>query len=556
MEKNSNEEKKFYPVEELQGMETKSSPTTFLAVRNPMQRCVENNIVYRDILQLIEKLDFVSIRKKELIDNSSYKEGDKISISLDIKNYYIITYMQLAGKIQGYEFALMYGLLYVFNREYWQPVDEKEIIEFLAFVANKSGILYSDTQLVKSKRLLLNQFISNCNAPNPKYNTDRTVINLRNGTLEFDTEGNFEIREFRKEDMLRYQLSYDFNPDEDCPLFKEFLNKVLPEKEAQDLLMEMIGYCFIPTKLLKLETAMMLYGKGQNGKGVVYQVVQMLLGEEHITGFSMQALSSNANARAQLANALLNYTSELGGKCDPDTMKKLISGEDVEVKTLYKDVEMLKEYTCKFMFNTNTLPKETEANIAFFRRWKILPFLIHITDAEKDVKLAERLKAEISGIFNLVVSGIVRLLVNERFTESELANKTLEEYKITSNSALMFVKECGWKTVISPRYDGKKYGNLGADYQHVTGTFLYQEYLKYCEDSGRYHLNRSHFYENISEVLYVQHGSGGNQCWIFAKQDLSSDDSQSAHKKKDEDYTLDIIKEIEKQNEEAKSKFI
>ena len=49
----------------------------------------------------------------------------------------------------------------------------------------------------------------------------------------------------------------------------------------------------------------------------------------------MDALSHDPNARAQLKDKLLNYATELGGKCNPDMIKKLISGEPVHVKTLY-----------------------------------------------------------------------------------------------------------------------------------------------------------------------------------------------------------------------------
>ena len=95
--------------------------------------------------------------------------------------------------------------------------------------------------------------------------------------------------------------------------------------------MAMIGYCVNPTRELKVERSMMLYGEGANGKGVIYELVKEILGKEHVTGFSMAALSFDANTRAQLSGKLLNYSSELGGKCNPDMIKKLISGEDVEV---------------------------------------------------------------------------------------------------------------------------------------------------------------------------------------------------------------------------------
>lgn len=260
----------------------------------------------------------------------------------------------------------MDGFLHYFNGAYWEKIDESVASDCISMAAEKAGFLPVEAQQENNKKKLLRQFIADYKCPPIQTKDDDLSIsvNLRNGTLKYNN-GEFTLRDFQKEDMLRYQLSFDYDPDATCPQFDEFLDYVLPEKQAQDVLMEMIGYCFIPTRKLKLERSMMLYGEGANGKGVIYELVKEILGKEHVTGFSMAALSFDANTRAQLSGKLLNYSSELGGKCNPDMIKKLISGEDVEVKTLYKNVWTMQDYTCKFMFNTNSLPKETEANVAF-----------------------------------------------------------------------------------------------------------------------------------------------------------------------------------------------
>ena len=375
----------------------------------------------------------------------------------------------------------------------------------------------------------MRQFIADYKCPPIQTKDDDLSIsvNLRNGTLKYNN-GEFTLRDFQKEDMLRYQLSFDYDPDATCPQFDEFLDYVLPEKQAQDVLMEMIGYCFIPTRKLKLERSMMLYGEGANGKGVIYELVKEILGKEHVTGFSMAALSFDANTRAQLSGKLLNYSSELGGKCNPDMIKKLISGEDVEVKTLYKDVWTMQDYTCKFMFNTNSLPKETEANVAFFRRWIILPFDVTIAKEKRDKKLPDKLKKELPGIFNRVISGIKRLLEREDFTESELVNRTLEEYKIRSNTVLFWVKKEGWFAVVPPENTERKYANV----PHIELSFLYQKYIDFCRSIGMHPANNITFNERIRKLFYVQTRSTNNATWVFCdkpkEKDIPvSDDTQS-----------------------------
>lgn len=70
-----------------------------------------------------------------------------------------------------------------------------------------------------------------------------------------------------------------------------------------------------------------------------------------------------------------------------------------------------------------------------------LPFDVTIAKEKRDKKLPDKLKKELPGIFNRVISGIKRLLEREDFTESELVNRTLEEYKIRSNTVLFWVKK-------------------------------------------------------------------------------------------------------------------
>lgn len=68
-------------------------------------------------------------------------------------------------------------------------------------------------------------------------------MNLRNGT--FVINGNdCRIRSFDQRDFLTYQLPFDFDEAADCPLWRWFLDEVLPERSKQDILAEFVGYVF------------------------------------------------------------------------------------------------------------------------------------------------------------------------------------------------------------------------------------------------------------------------------------------------------------------------
>jgi putative DNA primase/helicase len=47
---------------------------------------------------------------------------------------------------------------------------------------------------------------------------------------------------------LTYQLPFEYNPKAQAPLFEQYLNRVLPEKEKQLILAEYLGFLFIPNR--------------------------------------------------------------------------------------------------------------------------------------------------------------------------------------------------------------------------------------------------------------------------------------------------------------------
>lgn len=504
-------------------MESKLSLINICLSKTPMQECILKNEVLGKIIESIPKIPFEDIKKEELYlkgqehkikKNKKTGEEENIAVSIEEQSVYVSKVLRHIAQSIDSDFLILDGFLHFYNGAYWEKIEESMAMDCVALAGEKAGLLPVEAQQEGNKKKLLKQFVSDFICPPSELDDDelKILVNLKNGTLEY-SNGDFLFRFFRKNDMLRYQLSFDFNPDALCPQFDKFLNEVLPEKEAQDVLMEMIGYCFIPTRKLKLERSMMLYGLGANGKGIIYELVKEILGKQHVSGFSMGALSFDPNTRAQLSGKLLNYSSELGGKCNPDMIKKLISGEDVDVKTLYKDVWTMSDYTCKFMFNTNSLPKETEANVAFFRRWIILPFDVTIPKEKRDKKLPDKLKKELPGIFNRVVAGIKRLIENEDFTESELANKTLEEYKVRSNTVLQFILDEGWEASVPSNNNERK----SAKVPHVTLKDFYEKYERYCMDNHLSCAGNRTFSERIRQKFYVQSECTGHATWVFCQ---------------------------------------
>ena len=227
---------------------------------------------------------------------------------------------------------------------------------------------------------------------------------------------------------------------------------------------------------LKLEKALILYGSGANGKSVFFQIVERILGGENIANYSLQDLTDKKGYhRAELANKLVNYASEINGKLEASIFKQLVSGEPLAARLPYGNPFILKNYA-RLVFNCNELPREVEHTNAFFRRFLIIPFDVTIPEEERDSQLGDKItgkykpeKSELSGVFNWVLEGLNRLRKQKKFTSSDAAKKQLEQFRLESDSVRLFLSELGYKPSIN---------------EFLAFSDLYTHYKEFCRDSG------------------------------------------------------------------------
>jgi putative DNA primase/helicase len=268
-------------------------------------------------------------------------------------------------------------------------IADKDILLYFIQRAIINMRFYSPAKALthKFKETSLDQFLASTNYYDPCDDMTKVLINLQIVTLEI-TESLHNLREHRSIDFLTYIAPFEYDPTSSAPQFEKYLNAVLPDKESRDLLQEYCGYVF--TRQLKLEKALILFGSGANGKSVFFEIFIALLGKENVSTYSLGDLtdhdSGNAN-RAGLNDKLVNYGSEMrSDKLDADMFKRLVSGEPVTARLKYGNPFDLRSNT-KFIFNSNTLPKNVEHNEAFFRRFIIIPFEQTIPEDKRDSQL-------------------------------------------------------------------------------------------------------------------------------------------------------------------------
>lgn len=422
--------------------------------------------VWKEILDALEPIDF---RVAAELDDDE---------RLSQKHYIVITVQEVLSAARRLNCGLCrhYDFLYSYNGAFWKLIDREPLADFLGEAALKLGIDRITSTYHGFRDQLYKQFLAVAHLPKPETADDVCLINLRNGTFEI-TPTELIIRDFRREDFLTYQLPFDYDENAQAPLWQGFLNKVLPDEARQKVLAEYIGYVFIQ---LKLEKTLILYGRGANGKSVVFDVINALLGVENVANYSLASLSHEYH-RAKLVNKLLNYSSEISTRLEADIFKRMTSGEPVEARLPYGQPFIMKRYA-RLLFNCNELPRDVEHSEAFFRRYLILPFDVTIPEDQQDKRLAEKIiKSELSGVFNWVLQGLQRLLRQEVFTPCEAARQALEQYRKESDSVAMFLTE----------------ENYRASETFTQVQSMYQCYKSYCLENGYKPLGRNNFTKRL-----------------------------------------------------------
>ena len=380
--------------------------------------------------------------------------------------------------------------IYIFVGTHWVPIRTQTYYDFIKDASQKAGLCSSFASSPECMNRLFEQVAFNLARDRETFvPRDAVWINMQNGTLEI-VGGQVTLRDHVREDFFTYVLPYNYDPGASCPQWDAFLKQVLPEPEERLLLGEYIGYCL--TMNMKLEKMAILYGTGANGKSVCTDVITELLGRANVSHVDLEKLTTDDNHRMQIEGKLANISQENGPNVQYSTLKNMVSGEPVMVKSLYKDVRMTSNYG-KLIASYNTLPK-SENTVGFFRRWLLFKFGVTIPDKKRDIHLKDKLCRELPGILNWVLICLRGLILRNGFTDSQACKEALDEYKVSTNSALVYQTE---RLVICE--DGR-----------ITAKELYADYLNYCRDENfKNPYGRNNFLQQLYAAGVVKKTTNG-----------------------------------------------
>jgi putative DNA primase/helicase len=236
---------------------------------------------------------------------------------------------------------------------------------------------------------------------------------------------------------VKLPISYD--PNMDCPYWKQALSDWIPSEETRNFLQEFTGLCLIPDTSFR--TAVFLYGSGSNGKSMFLDVFHLLFGEA-LVSIPLHRLAERFET-AYLQNKLVNICGDIDAKYIAETgiIKTIITGDKIHAE--FKHGKQF-DFTpvVRLMFSSNTLPPVADKTHAWYTRWKYVKFPrtfpVNPTYKLEYEKIFEK---EASGILNWALEGLIRLKENNKWTESEDMIKSEVEYRSENDNVAAFLQD-------------------------------------------------------------------------------------------------------------------
>lgn len=322
-----------------------------------------------------------------------------------------------------------------------------------------------------------------------EFDRDNWILATHNGTIDLRTGA---MRQNDRNDLITKITPIEYDPNARAPIWEAFLDKIFEgDKDLIDFIRRAVGYSL--TGETSEQCFFMCHGTGSNGKSTLFNVLSDIMGDYSRTA-NMELFSegrnnqNSANEIAMLQGSRLVTTVETndGIRLNEAMVKKLTGSDIITAKKLYADTFEYKP-VFKIWIAVNHLPIIKGTDIGIWRRVRIIPFNVHISDAEKDTKLPEKLRAEYPGILRWAIEGCLQWQ-KQGLNPPDIVLAATQEYQEDQDIFADFINTC---CVTGP---GIK----------TRGEQLYNEYKKYCDECGYKALTIKRFIRSMKDRGYEQ----------------------------------------------------
>lgn len=315
---------------------------------------------------------------------------------------------------------------------------------------------------------------------------DPYLLNCANGTLDLRTR---QLRPHSPTDRITRVTRGAYDQTADRNAWDGFLSSVLPDAEERAYLQRVIGQCAYGR--VREHLFPVLTGSGSNGKGTAYGAITNALGD-YATIINPELLMSSDRGGGGPemmtllgARLVVGSETEEGRLLDAATMKRLTGGDELTARRLYQEPVKWSP-THQLVYVTNHLPKVKGNDPAVWRRIRVIPFDVVVSDAQRDQTLPERLELSADAILTWAVEGWYAYEDLGGMNEPDSVRQATDNYQTESDAVKRFIQaEC-----------------ITGPYVHVRTRDLYNAWTFWATAEGADPLKETPFAKELDRLGY------------------------------------------------------
>jgi putative DNA primase/helicase len=306
-----------------------------------------------------------------------------------------------------------------------------------------------------------------------------------------------EYRPYDPADRITKTLGVAFDRSAACPVWERFVSEVFANDcELADWFQRFMGYCLSGRRNEHLLP--ICWGSGGNGKSTLLGALQAMFGA--YAGTAAPGLlierggSEHPTGIADLQGRRLVIASETGegGRLAEEQIKALTGGDRITARRMRQDYYQF-EPTHQLICQTNHKPRVRGTDDGIWRRLRLIPFVRKFTGGCRDPKLAEKLKAELPGIFNWCYRGYAGYRRHGLDDAPVMVRVATAEYRAASDVIGQFITDC---CDVDPALTAR-------------AKTLYAAYASWCEGTGERCANQRDFGSRLGERGFLKHTNNG-----------------------------------------------
>jgi putative DNA primase/helicase len=293
------------------------------------------------------------------------------------------------------------------------------------------------------------------------------LLNVQNGTIDLRTS---QLLPHNPADLITKIAPVTFDPEATCPKWDAFLARVLPHSPLRDYAQRFCGYCL--TGSVEEQVFHFLYGGGSNGKTTFLDILKRVLGPYVATAPAdlLTAAQGERHATELMtvrgARLVICAEPEEGRHWATERLKLLTGEESISARRMRQDFVQFAN-TAKLAVMANHRPAVRSHSDAFWRRMRVLPFVVTIPKAERLPKFKDHLATEASGILNWILDGLAAWRHHGLGSSPEVET-AVQNYRASTDNVLLFIQE---------------FCELGPSFSVQPGA-LHTAYCSWCGASG------------------------------------------------------------------------